>query len=98
MKSFSDDREQEIISMKTSQKIRRRRIPWWFHIIIATALYLGLTYWLPTLSTDIPWLETLLHAAPNLAPIASIAFLLLGAKALYDPPEGHIHPRDKGDV
>jgi hypothetical protein len=73
--------------MKSPRNFSFHRIPWWIHILIATILYLTFTYWLPGLDAEIPWLKALLHAAPDLAPIAAIIFLLLGAKALYDSPE-----------
>jgi hypothetical protein len=74
---------------------KRRQIPWWVHVLIATVLYIGLTYLVPTLHSDNKKIATLLGLLPNLAPIAAIGFLLLGAKALYsDVPKNQ---PDHGD-
>ena len=80
--------------MKEIKKTHLQQIPWWIHIIIATILYIGLTYLIPTLHTETPWINSLLSAAPLLAPIGTIAFLLLGAKALYACPEEKSGPPD----
>ena len=80
------------------QKSHLLRIPWWMDIIIAAILYLALNYWVPTLHTEIPWLEAFQHVCQGMAPIASIAFLLLGAKALYDFPEKNDPPQEKRDT
>jgi len=69
---------------KPPTKQQPRRIPWWMHVLIATVLYIGLTYFVPTLHSDDPGIATFLDLLPNLAPIGAIGFLLLGAKALYD--------------
>jgi hypothetical protein len=66
-----------------------QRIPWWIHIAMATVLYIGFTYLAPTLHTESRWIGTLVAVAPNLAPIGTIAFLLMGAKALYDDSPAH---------
>jgi hypothetical protein len=73
--------------MKQTNKGYSQRIPWWVYVIIAAFLYMGLTYFAPTLHTENQWISAMLRIAPNLAPIGTIAFLLLGAKALYDTPE-----------
>ena len=80
--------------MNKTPKGHSPQIPWWVHILFATLLYIGCTYFAPTLHTENQWLSTLLHIAPNLAPIGTIAFLLLGAKALYDTPKKEIDPQD----
>ena len=79
---------------QTNKGHSQRRIPWWIYIITATLLYVGLTYFAPTLQTENQWIKILLSVAPNLAPIGAIAFLLLGAKALYDSPEKKVNPPD----
>jgi hypothetical protein len=61
-------------------------IPWWVYIIIAVVVYIGLTYVVPALPAENHQINTWLHLAPKLAPIITIAFLLLGAKALYREP------------
>ena len=73
--------------MDNVRKVRSQRIPWWIYIILAALLYIGLEYLAPTLHTQTPWINNLLRAAPKMAPIGTITFLLLGAKALYDTPE-----------
>jgi hypothetical protein len=78
--------------MKEIKKTHLQQIPWWIHIIIATILYIGLTYLIPTLHTETPWINSLLSAAPHLAPIGTIAFLLLGAKALCAGPGKKCNP------
>jgi hypothetical protein len=80
--------------MKHTQKGHFQRIPWWIFILIATVLYVGLTYFAPTLQSEIPLISTFLHIAPSLAPIGTILFLLLGAKALYDSPEEKVNTPD----
>ncbi len=78
--------------MKEIKNAHSQKIPWWIYVIIATILYIGLTYLIPTLHTETPWINSLLSAAPLLAPIGTIAFLLLGAKALYAGPEKKCNP------
>jgi hypothetical protein len=80
--------------MKHIDKGHSLRIPWWIYIIIAAFLYMGLTYFAPTLHTENRWISALLGIAPKLAPIGTIAFLLLGAKALYNTPEKKGNPPD----
>jgi hypothetical protein len=80
--------------MKQTRNGHRKRIPWWAYIIIAAFLYVGLTYFAPTLQAENQWVSILLRVAPDLAPIGSIAFLLLGAKVLYDSPEKKVNPPD----
>jgi hypothetical protein len=80
--------------MKEIKNAHSQQIPWWIYIILATILYVGLTYLTPTLHSETPWISSLLLAAPNLAPIGTVAFLLLGAKALYAGPEKKSGPPD----
>ena len=69
-----------------------RGIPWWAYVSIAAILYIALKYLAPAVPTEIPWIRILLQAGPLLAPIVSIGFLLLGAKALYDVPAEDSRP------
>jgi hypothetical protein len=46
------------------------------------------------MQTENRWIRALLKIAPNLAPIGTIAFLLLGAKALYNTPKEKVHLPD----
>jgi hypothetical protein len=65
-----------------------RRFPWWASILIGATLYCALTYLAPHLQPANDTLAKLFALAPELAPIVTIPFLLLGAKQLYDiPPE-----------
>ena len=78
--------------MDHTPKAQARRIPWWIYTITAALLYIGLEYLAPALQTKTPWINTLLQAAPMIAPIGAISLLLLGAKALYDTPEKTLAP------
>ncbi|MGB3221563.1 MAG: hypothetical protein WBB23_02065 [Desulforhopalus sp.] len=60
------------------------RIPWWINILLATGSYCGLKYIVPELHFTQPFLQSLAQAAPTFAPLATIPFLLLAAKQLYD--------------
>lgn len=80
--------------MKHKDKGHSPRIPWWIYVTIAALLYIGLTYFAPMLQAENRWIRTVLKIAPNLAPIGTITFLLLGAKALYDTTEKKVHPPD----
>lgn len=64
--------------------------PWWLSIIVATVLYCLFRYLLPTLSPTHPALQKFFRLAPDIAPVITIPFLLLGAKQLYEgtTPEG----------
>jgi hypothetical protein len=78
-----------------SQPLKRQHIrkpPWWAHVLIAAILYIGLTYFVPTLHSEDPRIATFLDILPNLAPIGAIGFLLLAAKALYDDVPGKETP------
>lgn len=68
-------------SMKNSAP---RPFPWWLSLLIAIGSYCTLKYILPTIQTTHPVLQHLTKAAPILAPIIAILFLLLAAKQLYD--------------
>lgn len=60
------------------------RIPWWINILLATGIYCGLKFVVPELHFTEPALQSLAEAAPAFAPLATIPFLLLAAKQLYD--------------
>jgi hypothetical protein len=72
--------------INSTQATHPQCIPWWIYILIAAVVYIGLTYLVPALPAENRRITALLHAAPKLAPIITIAFLLLGAKALYQDP------------
>lgn len=66
------------------------------HVLIATLLYVGFKYFIPTLHFQNPAINTFQQISPELAPVAAIGFLLLAARALYDndgpgdsPPVDH---------
>ncbi len=82
--------------MPEQVQAKRRQTPWWVHILIATVLYIGLTYLVPSLHSDNKKIATFLDLLPHLAPILAICFLLLGAKALYsDVPKTQPDGRDE---
>ncbi len=85
---------------QNTQETRSRHVPWWVHVLIAGLLYAGLTYGIPTLHSDNRRIAIFLEILPNLAPIGAIAFLLLGAKALYvndAPKREEERPTSEGD-
>jgi hypothetical protein len=59
-------------------------IPWWINILLAISSYCGLKFVVPELHFTHPTLQNLTQAAPAFAPLATIPFLLLAAKQLYD--------------
>jgi len=60
------------------------RIPWWVSILLAIISYYFLNYLAPQLQFTSKTLQNFASAAPGLAPIAAIVFLLLAAFRLYD--------------
>ncbi len=60
------------------------RIPWWINILLAIGSYCSLKYFVPEIRFTHPALQGLVQAAPAFAPLATIPFLLLAAKQLYD--------------
>ena len=60
------------------------RIPWWINILLAIGSYCSLKFVVPELHFTHPALQSLAEAAPAFAPLATIPFLLLAAKQLYD--------------
>jgi hypothetical protein len=59
-------------------------IPWWVSVLMAIGSYCSLKYIVPELHLENPTLQKLSQAAPSFAPLATIPFLLLAAKQLYD--------------
>ncbi len=62
----------------------RFHFPWWANIFLAIGSYCSLKFIIPELHFTHPTLQNLAKAAPALAPLATIPFLLLAAKQLYD--------------
>ncbi|OEU49450.1 MAG: hypothetical protein BA862_12210 [Desulfobulbaceae bacterium S3730MH12] len=60
------------------------RIPWWLSVLLAIFSYCVLKYFAPQLQLSNETLQNMAMAAPGLAPIAAILFLLLAAIRLYD--------------
>jgi hypothetical protein len=60
------------------------RIPWWVSVLLAIMSYYSLKYLAPQLQFTSKTLQNLATAAPGLAPIAAVVFLLLAAFRLYD--------------
>ncbi len=58
--------------------------PWWLSILAAIIVYSVLKYLVPNLFLENPEMQQLSQLAPQLAPVLTIPFLLLGAKQLYD--------------
>lgn len=77
-----------------------RPFPWWLSVLLAIGSYCSLKYLIPTLTPSNTTLHNLVQAAPTFAPLATIPFLLLAAKQLYDtdikekpdPPDNN-HPK-----
>ena len=63
------------------------RIPWWMSILLAIISYYCLKYLAPQLQFTSKTLQNFAVAAPGLAPIAAVVFLLLAAFRLYDKDE-----------
>lgn len=57
---------------------------WWVSVLLAITVYMGLKYLVPGLFQEDSPLFKICQTAPNFAPLASIPFLLLAAKQLYD--------------
>ena len=64
-----------------------KKIPWWAYILLATLSYYSLKYIAPQLQFSNETLQNLATAAPGLAPLTAIIFLLLAAFKLYDSDE-----------
>ncbi len=58
--------------------------PWWLSILTAIIVYSCLKYLIPNVFSENPEMQQLSQLAPQLAPVLTIPFLLLGAKQLYD--------------
>ena len=76
--------------MKDQKKVRlspsrpAHLLPWWLFVMLAVGSYTMFKYVLPELHSANPTLQQSLKMAPTFAPLASILFLLLAAKRLYD--------------
>jgi hypothetical protein len=64
------------------------RVPWWVSVLMAIGSYCCLKFIVPELHLEDPTLQKLTQAAPSFAPLATIPFLLLAAKQLYDSDIG----------
>lgn len=58
--------------------------PWWISVLFAIGSYCMLKFVVPNLTPGNTTLQKLVQAAPAFAPLATIPFLLLAAKQLYD--------------
>jgi hypothetical protein len=72
------------------------RISWWVSVLLAITSYCGLKYLAPQLQFTSQTLQNLAIAAPKLAPMAAIVFLLLAAIRLYDTDDEKL-PEDTDD-
>lgn len=72
------------------------RVPWWVSVLLAIASYCTLKFAVPELPLTNVTLQKLAQAAPTFAPLATIPFLLLAAKQLYDTDIGD-KEQDKPD-
>jgi len=61
-----------------------KKIPWWFHILLAIISYHCFKYLVPQIQFSSQSLQRLAQAAPGIAPLAAIIFLLLAAAGLYE--------------
>ena len=75
-------------SPKSSLRKSVFRIPWWISVLLAIGTYCTLKYVIPDLQPTNSFLDKLRKAAPFFAPLATIPFLLLAAKQLYDSDIG----------
>ncbi len=75
------------------------RMPWWASVLLAITSYYCLKYLIPQLQFTSQTLQNIAMAAPGLAPIAAIVFLLLAAFRLYDTDNNEpIESTDKEDI
>ncbi|MBM9519298.1 hypothetical protein JWG39_05610 [Desulforhopalus vacuolatus] len=73
------------------------KFPWWLSILIGAAFYGLCTWLLPNMETQNAGLNRFFAAAPDLAPVLSIPFLLLGAKLLYDLPSADRNEKEDSE-
>lgn len=82
--------------MSKETTTKQYRWPWWLSVLIGAILYCSLRYLVPKIAPIVPineqgaalsLFENLVGLAPDLAPVLTIPFLLLGAKQLYDGAE-----------
>lgn len=66
----------------------QKRVPWWISVLLAIGSYCTLKFVVPELPLTNITLQKLAQAAPSFAPLATIPFLLLAAKQLYDTDLG----------
>jgi hypothetical protein len=77
--------------------MKKMKFPWWLSILLGAALYILCTWLLPDVETRSAGLNRFFAAAPDLAPILSIPFLLFGAKLLYDLPSADTDEKEDPD-
>ncbi len=70
-------------TQKTAQPTKNW-CPWWLSVLTAIIVYSCLKYLVPNLFLENPEMQQFRLLAPQLAPVLTIPFLLLGAKQLYD--------------
>jgi len=82
------------------QRLFCRPITWWTSVIMAVVGYCTLKYLIPAFQPQNFILLKLSKAAPTLAPLVAIGFLLLAAKKLYDknPADADHRKTDKDDM
>jgi len=74
-----------------------RSIPWWVNVLLAIGSYCTLKFVVPEIHLTHPTWQNLAQAAPTFAPLATIPFLLLAAKQLYDVDIGDVHNNKPDD-
>ncbi len=62
---------------------KKSGLPWWVHICLAIASYMGIKHGVPAFFSGVEGLDVFVGVAPQLAPIIAIVFLLLAGVALY---------------
>ena len=78
-------------STKSTKSMKsKRRIPWWVNVLLAIGSYCTLKFVVPEIHLTHPTWQNLAQAAPTFAPLATIPFLLLAAKQLYDVDIGDV--------
>jgi restriction system protein len=58
-------------------------LPWWFSLILAAIVYLGLKYYLPTVEFQSPAFRSISTAFPNLAGLFASILVLTAAVSAY---------------
>ena len=62
--------------------------PWWLNLAFAAVSYLAIRFITPVLPASSPIIRMFLHAAPALAPIAALLFILAAILSAYKQWEG----------